>query len=348
MMENKHTEDIEVLRNEILERRNKILASKIKKFRPNNFWASAISECDREMCYSILNWEDKQMYDEHLQARFDKGRQEEKNVIIELMDMGYDIQNTQLPIAVKNRKGEVICTGKLEGRIRPPSWKKKFVFEIKSMHPDIFKQINTYDDLDKKPWLRRYKRQIQVYLFGHNEEMGLLILTDCLGHWKIIPVYLDYGEAEFIIQRLERNWEFIKKNKLPNKMKFKNEICSRCNFNHICLPDLENTMAELVDSKDIEAQLERRKELHPLAREYNKIDEELKEVYKKSKRDVIIGINWRIITTRSEYQAFDSKLVPDSVQLKYMGTKERITVDFVDLREVKDKGKKDAKKKTKK
>lgn len=336
-MIDKKVEDIEVLRDEILERRNKILASKIKKYRPNNFWASAISECDREMCYSILNWEDKQMYDEHLQARFDKGRQEEKNVIIELMDMGYDIQSTQLPIAVKNRKGEIICTGKLEGRIRPPSWKKKYVFEIKSMHPDIFKQVNTYDDLDKKPWLRRYKRQMQVYLFGHNEEMGILILTDCLGHWKIIPVYLDFGEAEFIIQRLERNWVSVKKNKLPDRMKFKNEICSKCNFNHICLPDIEGRMAELVDNKEIEEQLERRKELHSLAKEYDKIDKELKAIYKKSKRDVIIGINWRVITTRNEYQGFDSDLMSDKDKLKFIGPKKRTTVNFVDLREIKNK-----------
>lgn len=338
---------MEELIGDIEERRNKILGSKIKKFRPNNFWASGIEDCDRMMCYSILNWEDKQVYDTHVQARLDKGRQEEKNVIIELMDLGYDIQSTQLPIAVKNRAGEVICTGKLEGRIRKTGMDKKYVFEIKSMNPNTYGQINSYEDLDKKSWLRKYKRQIQIYLFGHDEEMGLLILTDCLGHWKIIPVYLDYGEAEKIIQRLERNWKLVKAGDLPGKMKFKYEVCSRCKWNHICLPDMENKMADFVDNAEIEKQLERRKEIAEIAKEYDKIDAEIKKIYKNSK-DVIVGVNWRIITTLSEYEGFDSKLMSDKDKLKFMGTKTRRTVDIIDLREVKDKGEKKTKKEKKK
>lgn len=322
---------------EIQAKREADLVSEIKKSPRNNFYASDISDCDRQLIYGITNWKDKKAYTSDVIARFRRGRKIEKEVVAGLLTLGYEIIAGQEPFEVKNRKGEKICGGKIDGKI---SWNgKRYPLEIKSMKDQFLDKIDTYEDLDKIPWQRKYKRQMQLYLYGKEEEQGIMLFIDFTGRWKLIPVFLDYGECEFLLKRMEKSWDIMKSGKLSERMKYKSNICGMCNYAHICLPDMETIGAELAQDPEMEKSLERRAELEPGKKEYDKIDKEVKKIYRETK-DIFIGINWRIVTSKSSYQAIDTKAIPKDISVQYLVDKERVTVDIIDLRKVKDEFKK--------
>ena len=121
---NKLADDIVTKRKEQLRRNN-------QRWIPKNFYASSIPECTRQMVHSILDWDKRELADDGLLALFESGKKEENNIIKMLLDLGFEVVNQQNPIQIKNRKGEVICTGKIDGKI---IYKGVAIpYEIKSM-----------------------------------------------------------------------------------------------------------------------------------------------------------------------------------------------------------------------
>ena len=263
---------------------------------------SDISECDRQMVYSVLEWEKKPLAGPDLQARFEAGKGFERDVVRELLDLGFDFEKSQLPVQIKNRNGEIIATGKIDGMIKFEG--VSIPVEIKSMHPQVFQTIKSAEDFQKKPYLRKYTRQLQTYMLGNSCEWGLFIVGDLLGNWKLLPIALDYGEAEAILQRLERVHEAIKKKEYPNRIVYDQSICGKCPFSTICLQDVVNTEAEFVDSVEMDSQIERHEELKPLASEYDSIHENLKESF-KGKSKVIVNGRWLIQSIPSKRTTYE-------------------------------------------
>ena len=177
-----------VLAFDIQEKRKQSLRKKISAYPRATSILSDIGECDRQMVYSITNWKDKPLHDEELQARFNAGNLQEREMYSELQSLGFDLQAGQEVVEIKNRAGETIARGKIDGKIRYQNI--KVPFEIKSMNPMVYDNVDDIEDFKKKPYLRKYLRQIQMYLFGNNCEEGLLFCTDCLGHWKIFVITL--------------------------------------------------------------------------------------------------------------------------------------------------------------
>lgn len=327
--------NLENIIDDIVEKRKKFLQSKIKRYPANVFRASDITDCDRYMVYSILNWQDRKLHDEGLQAIFERGNKEEREVKKDLSDIGYEIIESQMPGEIKNRAGEVICRYHIDGKFNLNG--EGLPVEIKSCNMNTWNAIKNLDSLQKKPLHRKYLRQMQVYLFGNDKEKGIIIFTDLQGHYKLLPVYLDLGECEWILQRLERNWDYVKKKDYPKGVEWEKGICEKCAFVHVCLPSIINKPANIIDSPELEEKLERHTELEPLVDEWEELDKEIKKPYKDADEALVtlVGSNWQIYSKKTKSQKW-RKDTPGDIKKKWQEeyTKTQF-VKIIDLREEK-------------
>jgi CRISPR/Cas system-associated exonuclease Cas4 (RecB family) len=304
----------EKLADEMVLKRKQYLAKKIERYPATNFRASDISECDRQMVYSILNWQEKSMHDEGLQAIFDAGNREEENVKARLgYDLGFQFIEQQTPFEIKNRQSELICRGRIDGKVLFNG--EAIPIEIKSMNENIFNGIKSIDDFQKKQLHRKYLKQMQMYLYGNNEEAGLFILSNFRTE-KIIPVTLDLGDCEQILQKLERNWEMVKKKQYPEPIEYRKDMCGRCPYAHICLPAINNEGAKFIDNAELEAKLDRRAEIEPIVDEYEVLDKEIKEPFKNIP-EAFVGKDWRIVGKEQIRKSVDTKAMPEEVKKQY-------------------------------
>lgn len=296
------------LADSIIEKRVKELGKQISQYQRNNSILSDIGDCERQMVYSVLDWDKKPLHDAELQARFEAGKTAEREIVRELEGLGFDVVMSQAPILIKNRKGELIASGKIDGFIKYEG--RNVPMEIKSMNPNIFNQVKSVTDFQKKPWLRKYTRQLMMYMFGNNEEEGLFIVTDCLGHWKILPLYLDYAEAEQILQRLERVHDHIQAKSYPKRIVYDQSICGKCPFASICLQDILNTEADIMDDPEIESIIDRHEEIKPIAKEYDDLHDQIKGIF-KDKEKSIVGTKYIIQNIPSQRTVYE---LPDDVK----------------------------------
>jgi hypothetical protein len=314
---------------EIIDRRVKQLEAGNDRKMPSRFWASQIGDCDRQMVYGLARWKDKPLYDYGTLALFDSGRKEEANINRLLMDLGFDISQQQNPIEIKNRAGEVICSGRIDGLI---NWHgQKLPYEIKSMNDYVFNSIKDVSDFQKKAYLRKYTRQMQMYLYGNSKEAGLFVLSN-FRQIKIFAAALELETCEQILQRLERNWAHYKAGTLPEPIEYNDEICGNCPFRHICLVENKNKDAVMLENKVLEAKIGRLFELKPIAKEYADLDDELKAPFKINKvPEVYIGDKYVVKTKTSVNKSVDTKALPPEIKEQYQRITERTTVSFASL-----------------
>lgn len=307
-------EDASSLADYIIAKRNDVLNAKINRYPKRAFTCSDIHECDRYMLHSVLDWDKRELHDTGLQAIFDAGNKEEENVKNRIgYELGLEFVETQSPFEIKNREGEVIASGKIDGKIL---WNGKAVpVEIKSMNENSFNTINSLDDFRKKPLYRKYLRQMQLYLYGNNQEAGLFIISNFRTE-KIILVTLDYGECEYILSRLERLWEMKKKGVYPDP-EYRPELCDRCPFSSICLTDVSNKPADFINNEALEEKLSRREELAVAKKEYDELDEEIKATFKQIPH-AFVGQSFEIIGREQIRKSVDTKAMPDDVKAPYM------------------------------
>jgi len=309
-MENETVED---LCDEIILKRKTQLKMEIQRSPRNNIILSDIGDCVRQMVYGVLDYDKREMWDEEVQARLEVGKEQERKIVSMLLNLGYDIILQQNVIEIKDRLGAVIARGRTDGDIKRSKSRFSFPFEIKSMNPNVFNSIKSLDDLRKKPWLRKYIRQLMMYLYGNNKEVGLLILTDCLGHIKLLPLYLDYGEAEITLKRIETAADFIKRKEYPDRIIYDQSICGMCSFRAICLQDIINNPAELIDNPEFEAKLDRLYELKPISKEYDEIYDEIKELTVNIDK-LIVSDKYILQNVPSQRTTYE---IPDEVKALY-------------------------------
>lgn len=315
---------------DIKSKREQKLRLQIQRHPANNFRASGISECDRQMVYGVLDWDKSDLYDTGLQEIFNRGNKAERDVVSDLLlDNGFTFIGGQNPIEIKNNAGDVICRGHIDGKVLYED--EAIPAEIKSMNGNIFNAIQSIDDFQKKPLLRKYIRQMLLYLYGNNIEYGLFILTD-LTHYKMLPVELDYGECEAILQRLERNWKHVKAKTYPDRILYDKKVCGYCSFRTICMQEVVN-FGEVVDNKELEELLNRREELSGSADEYDVIDKQVKESFKQKKTELncIVGTDWNIVVKKTIANRLNQKAIPDDIKKQYTEQKEEFRVDIIKL-----------------
>lgn len=150
--------------------------------------ASAIDKCARAVYYQITAWEQRPKFEPEKLARFERGTVLEERVVVPLIsELGFKWLHGQQAFALRNVEGEVICTGHIDGKIR---WRgQDVVVDVKTMHPNLWGKDLTVPALLADPYCYRYVNQLLLYMDAHRAEAGLLVIDDCLGHWKLVPIF---------------------------------------------------------------------------------------------------------------------------------------------------------------
>ncbi len=200
-------------------------------------------------------------------------------------------------------------TGHIDGILQQPDerfknrveWVNYAVPDIKTCNPYIWEQLNTYDDLARYPWTRKWRGQLMIYALGNNLDKCMLILVNKTNLYQIKPIEfdLDYEYTENLLRRAEQVNAFVKAGtNLPAQHVDMTE-CSRCQFAHICNPPLESTgNLELRDDKELEDLLEERNTLTGSATRYKQIEKQLEQRLVKGQK-IICG-DFVVLWTRSD------------------------------------------------
>jgi hypothetical protein len=202
--------------------------------------------------------------------------------------MGFEVVEGQKRFEIKDRNGRVIITGRIEGKIKFEG--KYYPFEIKSMNPNIYEGIEIADDFQKYGHTARYPKQLMSYMFSENLEEGFFILTDCLGHFKIIIIKLDFAMMEKEMQNCTLVMDAVeKKEPLPFHKDY--AVCRKCwACKTCCFPPLDfGEGVQVIDDEFMLVSLNRRQELQKAASEYEKIDKEIKDKVKSNYKHAVCG-----------------------------------------------------------
>jgi hypothetical protein len=250
------------------------------------------------MVLAMLHWQERELPSPDLKARFERGNLVEDTVLRELSELGIKVRVERQPFEIRDKQGRLILRGKVDGFV---SWQDaEYPMEVKSLDPNIFRQIETVEDFKRWIWASKYPRQIQAYLYANNLQDGFFLLDDCMGHWKLIPVTLDFEEMEKILQRCEKavaSVEMMKaypgeESMLPEYHKDP-AVCRRCwAFGKLCIPPLEYHGLTMKEDPEFEEMLNQRGALAFIAKEYEALDRKVKARLKEQ-TGLIIG-DWLI------------------------------------------------------
>jgi CRISPR/Cas system-associated exonuclease Cas4 (RecB family) len=259
----------------IAERWLALKASRIKQYPQNNLRASGIGhECDRYHYHSIKDWREKALHDPILQSIFDEGGLHETDVIKQLMDLGFQVVEQQRSFQIDSPK----ITGHIDGIIR---WDgHDFPFDVKSISGLDFDKIDSAEDLlySKKEHQKAYIAQIQLYMLMTNNEYGCFILKNKqTGEIKPIWCQIDFVYCDNLLKRAERVYKALADNEPPKRVD-NIDLCSKCSFAHICLPDLKATAISTIDDQELAATMERMDQLKPMVKEYEELEAQVDEI----------------------------------------------------------------------
>lgn len=311
---------VEELCQSIEAKRREIYSRDLGPWARNNMVASDIGDCARESVLSVLNWGERPAFDPEIKARLERGNKIEDLALAELQNLGYRIRVERRPFEIKDKKGRIICRGRVDGFIEHLDG-KDIPFECKSINPNVYNQINEEADFDRYLFFRKWPRQLQTYLYANEIEEGFFLLDDCLGHWKLLPVHLDYERMEKILQQLESVANHIEAKTLPDFHKDP-AICVRCwAKGRVCNPPFfSGEGMQIINDAELEQKLTRRAELDPIASEYDRLDKELKNVLKEAMKpeQIFVVGNW-MIKAEEKTRNYKAQSAKAATSITYLG-----------------------------
>lgn len=311
----------------INKKREEHLSAGIKSKPRTSIWASQISDCERQMVYEFLNWQDKKLHDWKLEALFAEGRKQEELFKAQLRELGFELVEDGAPISDDMRRKYGV-NGYIDTRIKHEG--KRIIVEMKLMNPMMFDRIRPgvqgVEDFRRSPFYKKYLRQGLLYMLGCNEEVMMFALTNGRGEWKFVIMSMDYDEAESILKKIERVKDAVEKKQLPDRVPYDNELCGRCAFAHVCIPDINaDPRVKVVDNQLMADMLARREQLEEKFREYAKIDKKVKLML-EGVRDGILTVGDFIVTRKlvltTRYE------VPDAIKAQYSHKAESFRTEF--------------------
>jgi len=268
----------------------------------NNIASELGHPCLRYLVYCRTNWKDRPIPSLEKLLIFEEGKLHEWKVIKDLHDAGIRVWSQGFYFGDEDFFKKHLISGKIDGAIEVNN--EKYPLEIKSMKSYTFESINTIEDMmnSKIFWLKKYPAQISIYMLGCNVERGIFILKNKTnGKLKQLNVNLDYNYAESLIKKADLINEYIEKKQLPEQIN-NDDICSECDFAHICMPDKNYGKIEIFDMVEVKHILDKREELLKYKKELDEIEEQLKQF--DGKPDIIICGKYRITgqwVERKEY-----------------------------------------------
>lgn len=249
---------------------------------PRNPVASSINlDCTREMYLRIAAWSAMPDFDADAQERMDNGDVAAKAAANDLRAMGYDLVETEGPMQPFRRAGDgkVIYTGRLDFKLVHGG--TKIPVEVKDVGQHVFEAVDTFGDLERYFWTRKYQCQILVYCLQNNEPEGLLLLV-CQGRKKWLPVVLEehLDLAEAALRAGEEVVAAVEAKAAPAFTKDPT-ACRRCwAFGRACQPPVEEQGAAILESPELYQALVERADNEAAHRRYEAADKRAKSLLK--------------------------------------------------------------------
>jgi len=232
------------------------------------YFVPMLEGCLRRGVYTRTNWKDRELHDARVQLIFDEGNNQERQILIDLALAGVTIIEQQSALTWDEYQISLHIDGCwCEDGIAYP-------VEIKSMSPNVFAIVNSFEDFKKKSWTRSYMAQITIYMLSKNIDKGIFILKNkSTGELKQITVDLDYELGEACIRAAEVINEHIKNNTLPDRIT-DIQRCKDCPFKLLCLPEISfGEPLKIKDDPDFESRLNRYLEIKQLSKECDDVYE---------------------------------------------------------------------------
>lgn len=319
----------------------KDLQSEIRK--PSSqpyFYLSNIHTCPRHLCYLLTDGDKRPAVNEYVQALFRSGREQESTVKRRLLSWGFEMMKAGEEVFIKYagklkaHHGEVMAKGKIDGEFHYGG--QIIPAEVKSMGENMFKRLNTAEDLFDYEYTTKYMRQLLAYQYGKGLESGVFIITDCREHIKPIPVFLGnhLDFMELALKKMEEAWEAKIEGRQPERIKYHSKICGRCDFATLCLPDIVVGGSEVDDDPEHEALIARHEELKSAASEYKEAHEELSDTY-TGKAETVVCQHFAVRSTKQTRMFYDTKALDDATRKSIEKPTEFWQVKVIDLTKAK-------------
>lgn len=262
---------------------NKYVGSQIKIWSAKSNRASQIGDsCIRKLTYYRIYPELQQLHTIDSQYRFNEGNYQEKLLISDMQKAGLEIINQQRDFYDQKYQ----LSGHIDGDILYKS--NKFPFDVKSVDPNIWKQIdeNNIESLYKYAWMKKYPAQLQSYMFlAEREESILIFKNKSSGMIKIMWLELDFDYCENILQKCEKINNYVKKQELPDRIL--TEDCPNCPFYINCCPGNQFTKLDFINNKELEEKIELWEDFKEYALIYNKLNNQINESVKGIEKAII-------------------------------------------------------------
>lgn len=241
--------------------------------------------CIRRGVYARTHWQEREMHDVAVQFIFDEGNNQERQVLIDLALAGIQIieQQSAWTWDLYQISGHIDGTYVEDGIAYP--------VEIKSMSPNIFTAIKTFEDFKKKPWTRSYMAQITLYMLSKNIDKGIFILKNkSTGELRQITVDLDYDLGEACLSTAEQINTHIKNGTLPDRIDDRQK-CKDCPFKLVCLPEISfGEELKIKDDPIFESRIDRYFELKENSSECDSTYEVIRSESKASAENGVLNI----------------------------------------------------------
>lgn len=260
--------------------------SEIKVYPCNNLRASNIGHpCERYLYLLIKYWDKQEPHDAGLQNIFDFGNSVEDYTIKKLKDAGLEIITPTL----RSWKVEnPLITGREDIRIKDPEDGQLYPAEIKGLSPYEWERLNSIEDFysSKRHYVQGYPAQLMVYCWKFEKEKGFFVLTNKLnGRIKIIEVPFDWDRADALLKKAERIYKALEDSTggyLPEACD-NLSVCDGCSLRHICTAAHTRPETE-IDGGELEEKIMRRMALSPYKREYETVNDEIKDLMRGRSR----------------------------------------------------------------
>ena len=301
-----------------------VLQEEIRRYPKHSQRASDLGvECERQLYYSIENWQDRMLHDAGLQSIFNLGKILEKHLAMERINKFKGIRaieqeseySLSKPKIMMHIDAKLLIEERNQYVDEEPG--SKFPMEIKTVTPWDYTRLTSMEDFtkSKKHHQRAYVSQLQIYLLGTGIERGYMALVNKVTGWiKFIPAQIDIDFCDELIKKAERI-EMALESKTPPERIDDFDICSVCAFRHICLPTMNFEAVKIMDKEELIQKLNERDALKGSVDRFKELDEEVKDSMKaEGAGDYIVG-EFAVKVKERERKSF---VMPES---KYLETK---------------------------
>jgi CRISPR/Cas system-associated exonuclease Cas4 (RecB family) len=260
------------------------------------------SDCERELVYWRTRWQEAAPPPLDLQIILQEGEKHEREVLIELQRAGVQVIEQQLSL----EWGAFLITGHLDATVVHDG--DSIPVDVKSMSPHIWDGIfrggsrvyawaEVAEAFGRKPWLRKYLAQVNLYALMKGCERGMLLcLNKGTGALAQVVVEIDYEYAESLLRRAERINAHVASGSLPERIAFDEEVCPRCPFYAVCLPEhVGREPIAFLDDRTVEGLLEERAANEEAARSFERADGRFKAWAKARPEERLSIGRWLVV-----------------------------------------------------